>query len=81
MSLVTWDEMMKAPSRAKSAVAAFVAGLASLASFAVPSAPVRLPHETDGGALRSDWLRIGHDFRVVIARENEKLEKVKEPVG
>ena len=55
----------------------FVAGVASLTSFA-HSAPVpHYPHRSSTEALRSDWNRIVSDMKIVFERENARIEKTK----
>ena len=46
----------------------FSAGLASLLAYAPFSPPAKPDHATVSDALRSDWERLGADFRTVIDR-------------
>lgn len=46
----------------------FVAGLAALLAYAPFSPPAKPDYPTAGDALRSDWERLGADFRTVIGR-------------
>ena len=46
----------------------FAAGLAALLAYAPFSPPAKPDHATASDALRSDWERIGADFRTVIDR-------------
>ena len=54
---------------------AFVSGMAGLSLFAEPPPFTKSPHASASDALRSDWLRIGADFRVVIERNRWMLEQ------
>lgn len=53
----------------------FVAGFASLASFAVPpTTRLTYPHRSEMEAMRADWFRIGDDMADVIERERRRVE-------
>jgi hypothetical protein len=54
-------------------VATIVSSLASLGSSCAPVTPLRLPYASIADAMRSDWLRIGADFKVVVRRGNADI--------
>jgi hypothetical protein len=55
----------------------FVAGLASLGSFAHSHERAYPADASSLAALQGDWSRIGRDMRRVIERENARIEKAK----
>ena len=55
----------------------FVAGLASLGSFAHSHERAHPADSSSLAALQGDWSRIGRDMKRVIERENARIEKAK----
>jgi len=56
-------------------VATIMSSLASLGSSCAPVEPFRLPYASITDALRSDWLRIGADFEVVVRRGHADIRR------
>ena len=58
---------------------AIVNGAGTFALAPAPREPYTVkgftPHNSDNAALRSDWEKIGEDFRKVINRVNNKSQK------
>ena len=75
--------MKRTLAKARKAGRLFAVSLGSLACLGVPgvampgSYPGIKPAPTTIEAIRSDWLRIGHDMRRVMDRENARIEKAK----
>jgi hypothetical protein len=69
--------MRASSGRARAFGSSFVAGLASLGSFAHPHERARPADSSSLAALRGDWSRIGRDMGRVIERENARIEKTK----
>lgn len=49
----------------------FIAGLATLLTLTGPSAASTLPR-SDSNALRGDFVRIGNDMKIAIAKERKR---------
>jgi hypothetical protein len=59
-------------------VATIMSSLAALGSLCSSIDPIRPPYASTADALRSDWLRIGADFKAVIRRRNDRVKSAAE---
>lgn len=63
--------MTKLAKKSSSLLAKMVKGMAA-PSDVYDVKQYRYPHNSERDALRSDWERVGGDFKVIIERENGK---------
>jgi hypothetical protein len=56
----------------------FTRGLGSLIAITPPPYLHPYPHESEEEALRSDWVSIGNDMKIVMNRRYQDVEKARQ---